>query len=71
MPKQVRLTAKTSKGKTRIHNSGDVWNIVEDAIEALTPPPPAGSLLLHSLDGRDWRWVTVQNDPNFEVEILL
>lgn len=67
--KQVRLTGVTRKGKTRIGNSGDVWNIVEGAVEALTPSPN-GSLFLRSLDGRDARWVEISNDPNFTVEVL-
>ena len=67
--RQVRLTAKTNKGKTRIGNRGDVWNIVEGAVEALTPAPN-GSLFLRSLDGRDVRWVELTNDPNFTVELL-
>ena len=37
--RQVRLTGVTHKGKTRIGNSGDVWNVVEGAVEALTPAP--------------------------------
>lgn len=67
--KQVRLTGKTMKGKTRIGTSGDVWNIVEGAVEAITPQP-VGSFLIRSQDGRDFRWVQVQGDPNFIVEVL-
>lgn len=66
---QVRLTAKTSKGKSRIHNSGDVWNIIPGAVEALSPSP-VGALFIRSLDGRDFRWVTKEGDPNFIVEVL-
>jgi hypothetical protein len=69
MPKQVRLTGKTMKGKTRIGMSGNVWNIVEGAVEAITPPP-IGSLMIQSLDGRDCRWVELRNDVNFIVEEL-
>jgi hypothetical protein len=67
--RQVRLKAKTNKGKTRIGNSGDVWNVVEGAVEALTPSPK-GSLFIRSLDGRDVRWVELDGDPNFFVEEL-
>lgn len=67
--RQVRLTGVTRKGKTRIGNSGDVWNIVEGAVEALSPSPN-GSLFLRSLDGRDARWVSLSHDPNFTVEML-
>jgi len=65
--KQVRLTGKTRKGKSRIGMSGDIWNVVEGAVEALTPTPN-GCLFLRSLDGRDARWVELDNDPNFTVE---
>lgn len=67
--RQVKLTGKTNKGKTRIGNSGAVWNVMEGAVEAITPSP-VGSLFIRSLDGRDMRWVTLENDPNFIVEIL-
>jgi hypothetical protein len=67
--RQVRLTGITRKGKTRIGNSGDVWNVAEGAVDALLPAPN-GSLFLRSLDGRDARWVEIANDPNFIVEFL-
>lgn len=66
--KQVRLTGKTMKGKTRISHSGNVWNILSTPTQL--DPFPAGTLLLQSLDGRDMRWVTIEGDPNFTVEHL-
>ena len=67
--RQVRLTGITRKGKTRIGNSGAIWNIVEGAVEALCPHP-WGSLFIRSLDGRDTRWVEIKDDQNFTVEFL-
>lgn len=66
--KQVRLTGKTNKGKTRIGMSGDVWNILEGPQEV--PCCPSKSFLIQSLDGRDMRWVELKGDPNFTVEEL-
>lgn len=66
--KQVRLTGKTMKGKTRIGTSGDVWNIDEGPTDV--PCCPTKAFLIRSLDGRDWRWVQVEGDPNFIVEVL-
>lgn len=67
--KQVRLTAKSGKGKSRLGMSGDVWNIEAGAVESLLPPPQ-NCLFIRSLDGRDFRWVMVEGDPNFLVELL-
>ena len=67
--RQVKLSAKTNKGKTRIGNSGAIWNVVEGATEALNPMP-TDAVFLRSLDGRDSRWVQLRDDPNFSVEVL-
>jgi len=67
--RQVHLTPKTNKGKTRIGNSGNVWNVVEGAVESLTPSP-IDSLMIRSLDGHDFRWVKLKDDVNFVVEVL-
>jgi hypothetical protein len=67
--KQVKLTGKTRKGKTRIGTHGALWNVVEGAAEALTPFRE-NCILLTSMNGRDWRWVDVKNDENFTVEFL-
>jgi hypothetical protein len=65
---QVRLTAKTGKGKSRIGNSGAVWNVDRTATEAVTPKTQR--IFIRSLDGRDFRWVHPIDDPNFIVEVL-
>ena len=63
---QVRLTAKTNKGKTRIGNSGAVWNVDRPATDAVLPKTQR--IFIRSLDGRDFRWVHPHDDPNFTVE---
>lgn len=66
--KQVRLTAKTGKGKTRIGNSGAIWNVDRAATEAVTPKDQR--IFIRSMNGRDFRWVHPSDDVNFTVEFL-
>jgi len=67
-PKRVRLIAKTNKGKSRIGNAGEIWNVDERIPLQITPQPRG--LFIQSLDGRDCRWVDPIEDPNFIVEVL-
>lgn len=67
--KQVRLTGKTRKGKTRIGTFGALWEVIEGAAERISPFRDT-QLLVKSLDGRDMRWVDTKDDENFIVEVL-
>jgi len=69
----VRLKGKTRKGKNRINQHGDVWEVID---EQLT------KILLQSLEktfkdtpGRvaekDWRWISATEDRDFEVVELI
>lgn len=62
---RVRLTAKTNKGKTRLGNSGSLWNVDAQASEHLTPRPV--EILIRSLNGKDCRWIHPTDDPNFTI----
>ncbi len=62
----VILTGKTRHGKNRIQQHGNNWFVKEVR---------GGWMLLESEfktegpkhnKGLDWRWVSLQNDPNFE-----
>lgn len=73
MVRKVRLKGKTLHGKTRIHQHGEIWEVLQP-----TSRGTHSRLELQSLnktmggfsDGRrvkDRRWVHPTNDFNFEV----
>ena len=62
--KQVKLIGKTKKGKERVKQHGEVWEVKEVARENLN-----NRLLCVAPDG-DWRWVFEKDDFNFEVVVL-
>tara|TARA_R110000824_G_scaffold331831_1_gene518435 strand:+ start:1567 stop:1773 length:207 start_codon:yes stop_codon:yes gene_type:complete len=59
---QATLIGKSKKGKQRVKMHGEVWNVIENSNSP-------GSLLLKSLDRNDSRWVSICNDPDFDMEI--
>lgn len=67
--KQVRLTGKTRKGKTRVGTFGAVWNV--DPLHGVVHNPPETRLFLCSLDKKDFRWVHPTDDGDFTVEEVL
>lgn len=69
---QIRLKAKTNKGKTIIKQYGDVWYVLKrkDRVEFSNEKGP---WLFIDIDPNSYlstisRWVNVNNDPNFEVK---
>ena len=59
---QATLIGKSKKGKQREKMHGEVWNVIENSNSP-------GSLLLKSLDRNDSRWVSICNDPDFDMKI--
>ena len=59
---QAKLIGKSKKGKQRVKMHGEVWNVIENSNSP-------GSLLLKSLDRNDLRWVSICNDPDFDMKI--
>lgn len=57
------------KGKNRIREHGDTWNIVKEdnSVACLNNKP---GFLITSPDG-DLRWIAKQDDTNFEIVELL
>ena len=59
--RQVRLEGKTKKGRERIKQSGEIWNVDERW-------SASDRVLLHSPKTGDWRWVwVVGEDLNFRI----
>jgi hypothetical protein len=58
---QVKLIGKSKKGKERVKQHGEIWNVKEVQRENLED-----RLLLMAPDG-DWRWVFSKSDLHFEV----
>ncbi|RDJ35708.1 MAG: hypothetical protein DWQ19_12895 [Crenarchaeota archaeon] len=70
--KRIRLKPKSKKGKDRIHQHGEIWEIVREQffdgwpcflIQSLENTIRQGNMLV-----KDLRLVRKQNDPNFEIE---
>lgn len=65
---QVKLTGKTLKGKNRVREHGDTWNVVFSSPSMA----PEGKMIVESLDKKDLRWIFKPpiEDNDFIVEIV-
>jgi hypothetical protein len=71
------LKGKSKKGKDRIRQHGDVWEVCEELDKVLFPTNSSGPFLkLRSVMcecntckkwGQDWRIISEKNDSDFEV----
>ena len=64
----ITLKGLSRHGKNRIHEKGAEWK-VSDVRESVSfnTPAPGPFMLLVSESSNDARWVSVRNDPNFEI----
>ena len=64
----ITLKGLSRHGKNRIHEKGAEWK-VSDVREnvSFNTPAPGPFMLLVSESSNDARWVSVRNDPNFEI----
>ena len=64
------LSGKTKHGKNRVREQGELWRIVR--IKGALPNGrwPAGTEIaeLETLDGKDWRFVSVTGDTDFDFQ---
>lgn len=59
--RQVKLEGKTKKGRERIKQHGEIWNVDERWSNS-------DRVLLFSVKTNDWRWVwVVGEDLNFKI----
>jgi|TARA_R110002124_G_scaffold147504_2_gene312761 hypothetical protein len=73
--KKVRLTGKSRHGKNRVREQGEDWEVVgeTDTVHFRTSAPGPFLLLHADIKGRDGhhaRWVSIQRDPDFTLEML-
>ena len=74
--KKVKLTGKSRHGKNRVREQGEDWEVVgeTDSVHFRTSAPGPFILLQSSeregLHGPHARWVSIQRDSNFIVEML-
>ena len=70
--KWVKLTGKSRHGKNRIREQGDTWEVIGERSEAISgKPAPAPFLLLQTpAPEHHIRWVSLQRDPDFTLEII-
>ena len=72
-----KLKGKSKKGKDRIRQHGDVWEVCEELDKVLFPTNSSGPFLkLRSVMcecntckkfGQDWRIISEKNDSDFEI----
>ena len=72
-----KLKGKTKKGKDRIRQHGDMWEVCEELDKVLFPTNSSGPFLkLRSVMcecntckkfGQDWRIISEKNDSDFEI----
>lgn len=63
MTNQVKLKGRTLKGKNRIREHGEIWNVLPSPV---TPPLP-NSLFLESVQTQETRWVHKTGDRDFDI----
>ena len=70
---KVKLTGKTKHGKNRVREQGQDWIVVktDNNLEFADSREQEFALLrAEERPHEHWRWVAVQNDKNFLVEVL-
>lgn len=70
---KVKLTGKTKHGKNRVREQGQDWVVVKVAKNKLLSDSwekDFALLMQPDNQSEDWRWVAVQDDKNFDVEVL-
>lgn len=70
---KVKLTGKTKHGKNRVREQGQDWVVVKVAKNKLLSDSwekDFALLMQPDNQSEDWRWVAVQDDKNFDIEVL-
>jgi hypothetical protein len=70
--KKFKLVGRSRHGKNRVREQGELWEAIGERNEPLARNhAPAPFLLLQSLDGNNHiRWVSLQRDPDFMIEVI-
>ena len=76
LKKKVKLVGKSRHGKNRVREQGALWRVVGESLKVhFNTKAPGPFLLLESEEnegphGFFARWVSLQDDPDFELEIV-
>ena len=70
--KTIRLKGKTMKGKNRIREHGEQWNVLAETDTVLFAPSSHGPFLFIAPPSKDQndkasRWIKSVNDLDFEI----
>ena len=74
--KKVKLAGKSRHGKNRVREQGEAWEVVGESKDVnFRTSAPGPFVLLQSSEtegphGPHARWVSIQHDPDFIVEVL-
>ena len=70
--KIVKLVGKSRHGKNRVREQGERWEVIGERSEALpSKSSPAPFLLLQTAAPEHHiRWVSLQRDPDFMIEMV-
>jgi len=66
----VKLTGISRHGKNRVNENGTMWVVMRfrDKVHFTSEPGPW--INLHAVDSDDFRWVRLEGDKNFDVEVI-
>ena len=76
LKKKVKLVGKSRHGKNRVREQGALWRVVGESLKVhFNSKAPGPFPLLESEEnegphGFFARWVSLQDDPDFELEIV-
>ena len=70
--KKIKLKGITQKGKNRIRENGDEWNVFAETDRVLFAPNQTGQWLFIAPIGKDQdhkasRWIRFLEDPDFDI----
>ena len=65
---RIKVQAKSSKGKNRINEHGDIWRVKNKIEKGHWPWVGEDSIMLESIkDGTTARWVNLLEDKDFKL----
>ena len=67
----IKLTAKTNKGKNRIKENGDIWEVIQEGIMLnnvmVSIPGDNNKMFIRPVENPlNMRWINIDNDPDFD-----
>ena len=64
----IHLKGRTQKGKNRIQENGERWEVIEERLNVLFSPEYGPWILICPVDSKkNIRWIKEKNDSDFEI----